>query len=110
MANNIFENLPPATAEEVFETLVDHAPVRIERIVSRGHASPDGFWYDQPHGEFVVLMSGAATIRLEDEQHTHNLRPGDWINIPAHVRHRVEETAAGEPTIWLAVHYDNKTE
>jgi len=33
-----------------------------------------------------------------------NARPGDWIEIPPHVRHRVEWTETDEPTVWLAIH------
>ena len=33
------------------------------------------------------------------------LKPGDFVNIPAHRRHRVEWTTPNEPTIWLAIFY-----
>jgi cupin 2 domain-containing protein len=33
------------------------------------------------------------------------LEPGDWTDIKAHVRHRVEWTAPDEDTVWLAVCY-----
>jgi cupin 2 domain-containing protein len=78
--------------------------VRIERIVSSGQASPPGFWYDQPDDEFVVLLSGGARLRFEDGDVTFDLKPGDWVEIPAHVRHRVESTQAESPTVWLAIH------
>jgi len=32
------------------------------------------------------------------------MHPGDWIEIPAHMRHRVESTSEDEDCIWLAVH------
>ena len=64
--------------------------MRIERIVSTGQASPPGFWYDQPDDEFVVLLTGAARLRFEDGDVTIDMKPGDWVEIPAHVRHRVE--------------------
>lgn len=100
---NLFADLPAELPDELIETLVESKSVRIERIVSHGHASPAGFWYDQPQAEWVVLLQGAARLRFEDQ--LVELRPGDWIHIPAHRRHRVEWTAAGEPTVWLAVHY-----
>lgn len=34
-----------------------------------------------------------------------DLMPGDFIDISAHRRHRVEWTTPEEPTIWLAVFY-----
>ena len=77
--------------------------VRIERIVSHGHSSPEGFWYDQDQHEFVVLLQGAARLRFEVG--VIEMQPGSFIDIPAHQRHRVEWTSPDEPTIWLAVHY-----
>ena len=82
-----------------------HRQVRIERIVSTGQASPPGFWYDQDWGEWVVLLSGAARLRLAEEAEARRLAPGDWVDIPAHCRHRVEWTDPDQPTVWLAVHY-----
>lgn len=78
--------------------------VRIERIVSTGQSSPPGFWYDQPDDEFVVVLAGIGVLRFEDGDRPLTLGPGDWIEIPAHVRHRVESTQADPPTVWLAVH------
>jgi cupin 2 domain-containing protein len=101
---NLFAALPRATDQEQFETLVGAADVRIERIVSTGQASPAGFWYDQPDDEFVVLLAGAAVLRFEDGDRRIDLEPGDWLEIPAHVRHRVDWTQADPPTVWLAIH------
>jgi cupin 2 domain-containing protein len=100
---NLIADLPAGLPEELFETLSENRYVRIERIVSHGHASPPDFWYDQPQHEWVVLLKGAAKLRFEDQ--TIELNPGDFINIPAHKRHRVEWTTPSEPTVWLAVHY-----
>jgi cupin 2 domain-containing protein len=104
--SNLFADLPHELADELFTTLVDAQHLRIERIVSLGHASPAGFWYDQDRHEWVVLLKGAATLRFEDDERVVNLRPGDCTNIAAGVRHRVEWTTPSEPTIWLAVFYD----
>lgn len=89
---------------EVIEILAQGAGVRIERIVSTGQASPPGFWYDQPDDEFVVLLAGSAVLHFADGERRVDLAPGDWIEIPAHARHRVEFTRASPPTVWLAVH------
>lgn len=78
--------------------------MRVERIVSTGQASAPGFWYDQPDDELVVLLAGAARLRFEEGDATFDMKAGDWIDIPAHVRHRVESTQADPPTVWLAVH------
>ena len=101
---NLLAGLAARQAEEQVERLVDGPNVRIERIVSTGQTSPPGFWYDQPDDEFVVLISGAARLRFEKDDIALDLRPGDWVEIPAHVRHRVECTQAEPPTVWLAVH------
>ena len=100
---NLFGDVPTQLPDEVFTTLLDADNVRIERIVSRGHASPDGFWYDQDRHEWVMLLSGAARLLFEDG--VVEMKPGAFMNIPAHLKHRVEWTTPDEPTIWLSVHY-----
>ncbi|MEX0702972.1 MAG: cupin domain-containing protein [Planctomycetales bacterium] len=106
--NNLFSAIPADLPEELAETLLDAGSIRIERIVSHGHASPAGLWYDQPQHEWVVVLRGAARLRFEDEDGPLEMRPGDFINIPAHRRHRIEWTTPDEPTIWLAIHYDGR--
>lgn len=101
--NNLFAQIPESLREELTETLVSTASVRIERIVSHGQSSPEGFWYDQSEHEWVVVLQGAARLQFEDEH--VELRPGDFVNIPAHRKHRVEWTTPDEPTVWLAVFY-----
>jgi cupin 2 domain-containing protein len=104
-SSNLFADLPRQMPDELFTTLLEAASVRIERIVSHGHASPDGFWYDQDRHEWVIVLKGAARLRFEDGM--MEMTPGDFINIPAHQKHRVEWTTPEEPTIWLAVFYGN---
>ncbi len=101
---NLLTGLPSRPAEEQIERLVEGRNIRIERIVSTGQASPTGFWYDQPDDEFVVLLSGAARLRFEHDLLALDMKPGDWVEIPAHRRHRVEWTQVEPPTVWLAVH------
>jgi cupin 2 domain-containing protein len=103
---NLYENIPAAMPDELIEVLAEGSgSLRIERIVSRGHTSPDGYWYDQATTEWVVLLKGAAALRFEDEAEPMSLCPGDWLEIPAGRRHRVEATAADEDSVWLAVHF-----
>jgi cupin 2 domain-containing protein len=99
---SIFDQLPIAPAEEVLDTLLDASGVRVERILSHRHASPEGFWYDQPHGEWVLLVRGGATIRLEHPDERVTLVPGDYLWLAPGRRHRVEAT--DPQTVWLAVH------
>ncbi|MDB5392074.1 MAG: Cupin domain protein [Planctomycetaceae bacterium] len=104
-SKNLYADLPEHLPDELFSTLLTAADVRIERIISRGHASPEGFWYDQDQHEWVIVLRGAARLRLEGEEPPIELRVGDFVNIPAHRRHRVEWTTPNEPTVWLAVFY-----
>jgi cupin 2 domain-containing protein len=104
-AANLFADLPAPGPEEALATLLDAESVRIERIVSHGHASPAGFWYDQPDGEWVVLLQGAAELEFADGSGRRRLAPGDWLDLPPHTRHRVAWTAPDGPTVWHAVHY-----
>lgn len=101
-SGHILADIPEQLPEELLTTLAQVAGVRIERIVSRGHASAPGFWYQQEEHEWVIVLSGGAVLRWEDGQE-QALAPGDYVLIPAGVRHRVEGTLAGEDTVWLAV-------
>ena len=100
---NLLSNLPQQLPEELTTVLQQGHGVRIESIVSTGHKSPEGFWYDQPEHEWVLLLQGAA--RLQFEHRAVELLPGDSINIAAHRKHRVEWTSPEEPTVWIAVFY-----
>ncbi len=97
------EGFPSPAEAERQETLVSGAGVRIERILSSGHVSPPGEWYDQTGDEWVLLLEGEATIAFEGGMHC-TLRGGEWVFLPAHVRHRVESTSARPGCVWLAVH------
>jgi cupin 2 domain-containing protein len=79
--------------------------LRIERVVSRGQASPAGFWYDQAQDEWVIVLAGSALVMFEGESAATRMAPGDHVHIPAHRRHRVEWTDPEQATIWLAVHH-----
>jgi cupin 2 domain-containing protein len=103
--DNLFADVPHGLTEEQVVTLLRAPGVRIERIVSTGQASPPDFWYDQPGAEWVLLLQGAATLRIEGEPEPTFLASGSHIHIPAHVRHRVEWTQTDPPTIWLALHF-----
>ena len=101
---NLFEGIPAQLPVELTETLLHAANVRVERIVSHGHISPPDFWYDQEEHELVFILHGAARLRLENA--LVELAAGDWLNIPAHQRHRVEWTSPDQQTIWLVIFYD----
>jgi len=102
--DNLFAQLARTNPAEEITALLTTPNVRIERIVSTGQASPPGFWYDQNESEWVVLLTGGAGLRFDSETEVRELKPGDYLHIPAHARHRVEWTHPSEPTVWLAVH------
>ena len=103
---NLLEDLPENLTEEITEQLATSGKVRIERIVSSGHRSPDGFWYDQDHDEWVVVLSGRALLKIEGVPDLVTLSVGDSVLLRAHQRHRVEWTLPDFKTVWLAVHFD----
>jgi cupin 2 domain-containing protein len=106
MTDNLFADLLRSTGNnEQFSNLLNRPGLRIERIISTGQSSPEGFWYDQPEGEWVVLLQGQATLRFEDSPAPFPMTPGDFINIAPHRRHRVDSTHPDQPTVWLAIHY-----
>ena len=102
---NLTRGIPAQLPDEMMQTLAASGKARIERIVSRGHCSPPGFWYDQEENEWVLLVQGAAELRFEQGDRRLHLAAGDYVNIAAHEKHRVEWTAADTETIWLAVFY-----
>ena len=104
MTSNILANIPQRIPDELFETLIHTPHVKIERIISHGHQTDANYWYDQPQAEWVLLVKGAATLAFED--HTLDLQTGDYVNIPAHCKHRVAWTTPDEETVWLAIFYD----
>lgn len=98
---NLFDDLPHTPGLEEFVTLFHARGVKIERIVSCDASSPEGHWYDQEQDEWVILLRGGAVLEFEEGRRV-TLKPGDWLTIPLHVKHRVERTEA--ETVWLAVH------
>ena len=102
--DNIFSPLPENIGKEVFDELVHHQNVRIERIISKGHTSPDDGWYDQSENEWLIVLEGSGAILFEDGNEV-NLNKGDYLNIPSHSKHKVTWTDPDNVTIWLAVFY-----
>ena len=105
ISGNVLGNVPEDIPDEIVQTLAESEHVRIERIVSHGHRSVDDFWYDQDQHEWVLLLEGHARL-VFDNGTMKELHAGDFVNIPAHVRHRVDHTDPDRPTLWLAVFYE----
>jgi len=103
-SKNIFQSIPDAIEEEIFETLIQSKNVKIERIISKGHQSPESGWHDENQNEWVILLKGKAVISYESGEQ-EKLVEGSFTNIPAHTKHRVSWTKPNTETVWLAVHY-----
>jgi cupin 2 domain-containing protein len=107
LPDNLPDHLPDHLKDELFDTLLQTPAFHLERIVSRDHCSPPGFWYDQDENEWVILLKGSAGLRFEGQEGIFVLNPGDYLHIDRHQRHRVEWTDPQQETVWLAVHYKN---
>jgi cupin 2 domain-containing protein len=101
---NIFADIPDHLKDELIEIIGESANFRMERIVSHGQRSAEGFWYDQNENEFVILLKGSAVLRFENQPEPVSMKPGDYLHIEKHVRHRVDWTDPEQETVWLAVH------
>jgi cupin 2 domain-containing protein len=103
---NIYSDVPASLRQELTETLVHAETVRIERIISRGHCSEEGFWYDQDETEWVILLRGRARLEFaERDAKELEMGPGDYVCIAAHERHRVAWTDPNQDTVWIALYY-----
>ena len=104
---NIFTGIKISAGEDRFQTLLETASVKIERIVSDSHQSPAGFWYDQSETEWVIVLRGEATLELEGGEFVE-LKTGDYVTIPCRLKHRIHRTSP--QTVWLAVHISDLIE
>lgn len=105
MIRNFFADIPQNLSEEFLENITSGKNFRLERIISNGHSSPDGFWYDQDQVELVILLKGNAQLEFENSEYL-DLAPGDFLTIKAHTKHRVSRTSDSEETIWLTIYYE----
>jgi cupin 2 domain-containing protein len=105
ISGNIFDDAVGELRDEQIMRLLTAPNVKIERIVSRGQASPPDFWYDQDWAEWILLITGSAGLLFQDETDPLLLKQGSFIHIAAHRRHRVAWTDDKVPTIWLAIHF-----
>ena len=101
---NLFKNIPESLPDEILENIVKSKNCKIKRILSKSHTTPEGKWYDQDENEWVMIIKGSAELLFKNNKRV-KMQEGDYINIPAHVKHRVEKTDSEKETIWLAVFY-----
>jgi cupin 2 domain-containing protein len=105
--SNIFADIPGDLPEELETLLASGKAFTLKRIVSRGHCSPPDFWYDQAEAEWVILLSGEATVAFDHDRPPAQLKAGDYLYIPPHCRHRVSRTDPGTESVWLALYFFN---
>ena len=99
-SGNLFAGIPDTLAAEQLTALLTTPNVRIERIVSRGHASPPGFLVRSAAGGVGDRAGPDRPPSRSTAKHRRaRCRSGDHLHIPAHTRHRVVSTDADEPTI-----------
>ena len=108
ITSNLLKNIPLDSSEEIFETLLDKEFIKIERIISHGEVTTPGKWYRQEDDEFVLVLSGDAIIQYKDGKNVE-LKPGDYLYIPALQEHRVAYTNKDETTIWLAIFFKSSS-
>jgi len=101
---NIFVDIPKQLKEELFENILTKDNLKIEKIISKGHTTPIGEWYDQDSNEWVIVLEGEALLSFENSGDV-KLKKGDYINILAHTKHKVSWTTPDKETVWLAIHY-----
>ena len=99
---NLFSAPLPEGEGEIFQKVLEGGSFRLESIVSLGEPSPEGFWYDQPDPEWVILFAGSACLAFATGE-TLALKAGDYLLIPSHLRHRVESVSGD--ALWLALHF-----
>ena len=104
---NIFAGLPDIKKREVFQTLAKGKGFKIERITSRGQATPKGKWLRSKAAEWVIVLRGRARLRFEGARKSFDLKVGEHVFIPANACHRVDWTHPGRKTVWLAVHFES---
>ena len=90
--------------QEIIKEIFSNNDVKMEIITSNNASSPKGFWYNQDQNEFVYLSKGKAILNIDNK--IYNLKKGDYLNIPANLKHRVEKTS--KKCIWLCVFYKGK--
>ena len=100
---NLFKDLPCDLSEEVFEDLLTHKQLRVERIVSKGQTTPEGEWYDQEGHEWVLVLQGAGELTYEDGSVKRLEAAITSIFQPIPSTGELDDPE--QETIWLAVFY-----
>ena len=71
----------PGMPEHFTALLTSDSGLLVERIVSWGHVTPEGQWYDQKKDEWVLLLEGAARLGFDDGREV-SLERGQCLLLP----------------------------
>ena len=83
IVKNLFTEIPAQLPVEVFQTLVQNPHLTLERIISKGHITEAGKWYNQDFEEWVILLEGQARLQFAKDNSIITLTAGDYLLIPA---------------------------
>ena len=100
---NLLSSPCPSAGSERIDPLASGEGWRLERIHSCLASSPEGFWYDQPELEWVLVLRGSAQLLFADEDQVRDLCVGDSLLITPGRRHRLVATDPDPGTLWLAL-------
>src|SRR3972149_5495898 len=92
---NVFDLIAQQDTLETVGPVVDTKNVRVEVIRSIKPNNPQSGWYDQNEDEFVMVIKGSAELEFQNgaENQTVQMRGGDYMTIPAHLKHRVTKVS-----------------
>jgi cupin 2 domain-containing protein len=76
----------------------------LEKIISKGYATPENKWIIEKTNEFVMLLKGKAELLFENGQNI-KLSEGDYLVIPKYTKHKVTRTSRKPICYWLTIHY-----
>ncbi len=104
--NNLLGQAIPFSGHERRLLIKQGSGWRLEAVFSCGAFSPDGFWYDHSEHEWILLLRGSASLRMQNPSTLIHLNVGDQFCFSPHQLHRVESTDPSPGTVWLALFWN----
>lgn len=89
---------------EIFEKMLAGKNFFVERIISKGHTTPEKEWLESRKEEWVILLKGKAGLLFQNGDNV-KMKEGDYILIPKNTKHKVIYTSKRPGCIWLAIHF-----
>lgn len=101
---NYFSGFLKSHSKENYYDLLKNKKFVLEKIVSKGYATPRNVWLLEDKNEFVLLLKGTAELLFENGV-TTKLKEGDYFIIPSGIKHKVIKTSKKPLCYWLTLHY-----